>query len=140
MPYPPLVSYQSEERYRLHFEQVYCRGPIITFDGIPVRFKKGDFNHVFYESVRTKDDSFSHMRAERIDWIRAALEDPKSERYVGWDKKRKRLDKRRRVTLVMGNYVAVIGISARRKARFITAFVADSEHTLRMIRQNPKWT
>ena len=66
---------------------------------------------MFFESVKTKDDTFSQMRAERIDWIRAALEDPKSERYVGWDKKRKRLDRRRRVTLVMGNYVVVIGIS-----------------------------
>jgi len=139
MPYPPLARYETEARYRTHFERVYCLGEIITFDGIPVRFKKNDFDHAFYESSSTKDDTFSHKRAQRIDWIKAALEDPKSERYLGWDNKRKGYDRRRRVALVMGNYVVVIGISSKGNGRFITAFVADSRRTVRMIRQNPKW-
>ena len=140
MSYPPLARYETEAQYRSHFEQVYCLDEIVTFDGIRVRFKKNDFDHAFYESTLAKDDTFSLKRAHRIDWIKAALEDPKSEQYLGWDNKRKRYDRRRRVVLVMGNYVVVIGISSKGKGRFITAFLADSRRTVRMIRQNPKWT
>jgi len=111
----------------------------VTFDGIPVRFRKKDFYHIFYESKATRDDTFSQKRAQRIDWIKAALKDPKSERYVGWDNNKKRYDRRRRVILVMGNYVVVIGISPKGNGKFITAFVADSGRTVLMIRQNPKW-
>jgi len=139
MPYPPLVYYKTEFEYRTHFEQVYCRCKIMTFDGIPVAFKKDDFDHAFYESMAAKDDTFSQKRAQRIDWIKAALDDPDSERYQGWDSKKKRCDKRRRVLVVMGNYVVIIGISRKGMGRFITAFVADSGRTLKMIRQNPKW-
>lgn len=139
MPYPPLARYETEDQYRAHFERVYCTGKIVTFDGIPVRFKKNDFDHAFYESTLAKDDTFSRKRAHRIDWIKAALEDPKSEIYLGWNNKRKSYDRRRRVALVMRNYVVVIGISLKGNGRFITAFVADSSRTVRMIRQNPKW-
>jgi len=68
------------------------------------------------------------------------LEDPDSERYVGWDNKKKRHDNGRRVALVMTNYVVIISINKNLKGRFITAFVADSGRTLKMIRKNPKWT
>ena len=139
MPYPSLARHKTEAQYRAHFERVYCSGAIVTFDGIPVRFKKKDFDHAFYESTLSKDDAFSRKRAQRIDWIKAALEDPKSERYLGWDNKRKRYDRRRRVALVTGDYVVVIGISSKGNGRFITAFVADSGRTVQMIRQNPKW-
>ena len=139
MPYPPLVHYDSETQYRKHFEHAYCNREIITFDNIPVRFRKSDFDHAFYESRKTKDDTFSSKRAKRIDWIKAALEDPNSECYVGWDNKRKKADRRRRVVLVMKNYVVVVGISGKCSGRFITAFVADSGRTVQMIRKNPKW-
>ncbi len=139
MPYPPLVTYNTEQEYRLHFEKKYCKGPVITFDEIFVRFKKQDFDHAFFESVGKKDDTFSHTRAKRIDWIKAALEDPASELYVGWNNKKKRHDRGRRVAVVMSNYVVVISISKKFKGRFITAFLADSGRTLRMIRGNPKW-
>ncbi len=139
MPYPPLVSYQTIDEYRVHFERVYCQGPIVTFDGIPVRFRKDDFDHAFFESRRAKDDTFSPQRSQRIDWIQATLQDPDSERYVGWDKKKKRYDRQRRVAVVKGNYVVVIAINKAGKGRFITAYVADSSRTLGMIRQGPKW-
>ena len=75
MIYPDLVIYVEESDYRQHFEQVYCNGPIITFDGISVRFQKNlNFSHAFFESVQVKDDTFSaRPRAERIDWIKAAF-------------------------------------------------------------------
>jgi hypothetical protein len=111
----------------------------MTFDGIPVRFRKRDFYHAFFESKRAKDDSFSLTRAERMDWIKATLEDPDSERFIGWNNKSKRYDRKRRVAVVMGNYVVVIALSARGQGHFITAFVADSEKTLEKIRKGPKW-
>lgn len=138
MIYPPLVKYENESQYRTHFEHVYCRGQIVTFDGIPVKFKKTDFSHAFFESQNSKDDTFSHKRAQRIDWIKSALEDPDSERYVGWDNKKKS-NRRRRVALVEGNYVVVIGMGSKGNARFITAFVADNRRTIEMIRRNPRW-
>ena len=118
---------------------MYCRQKIKTFDDISVRFHKRDFDHAFFESKMSKDDTFSTIRAEKMDWIKAALQDPNSERYVGWNKRRKRHDPRRRVTVVMGDYVVVIGLSKKGAGNFITAYVADSGRTLRMIRGSSKW-
>ena len=81
-----------------------------TFDGIEVRFRKQHFDHCFFESVVTKDDTFSQRRAERIDWIKAALEDPNAELWVGWDNKRKRPANDRRVVIVVQNYVVIIRV------------------------------
>jgi len=141
MPYPSLVVYSTEAEYRLHFERVYCQGPVFTFDGIPIRFQKRQFFHAFFESVRAKDDTFSRKRAERIDWIKVALQDPHSDRYVGWDSRRRRYDSSRRVAVVMGNYVVVVAFNRTKSSgRFITAFLADSGRTIRMIRRGPRWT
>lgn len=146
MPYPPLINFSSEADCQAHFERIYCCGPIMTFDEIAVRFRKSDFKHCFFESVNAKDDTFSPKRAARIDWIKAALEDVTSERFVGWDSKKKRYDRNRRVTVVMGNYVVVMAITGHKTASFITAYVADSprtpsrpRNTLDMIRQSPRW-
>ena len=145
MHYPPIVKYASMDEYRRHFEDVYCQWPILTFDNIAVRFRKKDFDHCFFESVQAKDDTFSPKRAERIDWIKTALEDPNSERYQGWDKKRKRYDSSRRVTIVMGNYVVVIELIRANTANFVTAYVADTldedgkSSTIEKIKKSPKW-
>lgn len=141
MAYPPLVQYQTIDEYRAHYERVYCREPITTFDGIDVRFRKNRFGHCFYESSRRNQvkDKFSIQRAERIDWIKTALQDPDAELYVGWDGTRKRYDRNHRVTLVVGNYVVVIRLSGTKKAQFVTAYVADSPSTLQKIKGNPKW-
>jgi hypothetical protein len=142
VPYPPLVRYETVDDYRLHYETVYCRGPITTFDGIDVRFRKGRFIHCFYESTGRNQikDTFSKKRAERIDWIKVALQDPEGELYVGWDRKRKRFDRSHRVTLVADNYVVVIRLSSSKKAQFVTAYVADSASTVQKIKRNPKWS
>ena len=142
MAYPPLVQYATEQEYRSHFERAYCCGAILCFDGIAVRFEKKDFDHCFFESGNRNGikDQFSTLRAERIDWIKAALQDAQADLFVGWDSKRRRYDHGHRVTLVMGNYVVVIRIASGKKARFATAFVADSQRTLDRIRRSPKWT
>lgn len=133
--------------YRAHFEAAYCHGPIRTFDGIEVRFRKGDFEHCCFESSRRNKvkDKFSKNRARRLDWIKTALEDPNSEQYQGWDKNRKRYDRQRRVILVMGNYVVVIALKNLKRADFVTAYVADTPaspgrpSTVERIRMGPKW-
>lgn len=139
MDYPPLLQGKTPDEYRSFFETTYCRGPIVTFDGIEVRFRKRDFNHCFFESVQTKDDTFSVMRAERLLWIKTALQDPDSDRYIGLDGKKKTYDNNRRVALVMGNYIVVIVLTGDRKADFVTAFVADTQRTLDRITNGPKW-
>ena len=140
MNYPPLLQGRTPAEYRSFFESNYCRAPVKTFDGIEVRFRKKDFNHCFFESVYAKDDTFSFVRAERLLWIKTALQYPDSEKYVGWDRHKKRYDKSRRVALVKNNYVVVIVLTGEKRADFITAYVADSEETLRKIRSSPKWT
>ena len=141
MPYPPLRIFNTEGDYRNHFEAMYCQGAIVTFDGIAVRFKKSNFDHCFFESSNrdgTKD-SFSQPRSQRIDWIRAALQDAQADLYQGWDNNRKRYDPTRRVCVVQTNYVVVIALTGTNKADFRTAFMADSGRTLQMICNSPRW-
>ncbi len=142
MAYPPLVFFQDEQSYRAHFEAIYCLSPIITFDGISVRFRKDVFDHCFYMSTRRNGikDSFSQPRAERIDWIKAALQDPSAQLFEGWDKNNKRYDATRRVALVMGNYVVIIRFSGDSKAEFVTAYLVDTEENLNKIKASPKCT
>jgi hypothetical protein len=105
------------------------------------------FDHCFFESSRrdTNKDTFSIKRAERIDWIKKALQDPSSEKYVGWDRKKKRYNKKRRVAIVMGNYVVIIQLTGSDKANFITAYLADTGGSkgwpaaIDLIRSGPKW-
>jgi hypothetical protein len=107
-----------------------------------VYFPKQQFDDAFFESAnrRARDKSvFSLARAERIDWIRAALEDPKAELYQGWDRDRKVIDRDRRITVVYGNYVVVLLVRRNRNsATFITAYVAEA-NTIQKIRNSPRW-
>ncbi len=67
-----------------------------------------------------------------------------SEKLVGWDRKKKRYNKKRRVAIVMGNYVVIIQLTGSRKANFITAYFADTKGikgrpaTIDLIRSGPK--
>ncbi len=141
MTYPPFVFYQTVDEYKAHYEKVYCKGPITTFDGIMVRFRKDRFEHCFSESTKRNKvkDCFSKPRAKRIDWIKATLKDPNAELHVGWDGKKKRYDCTHRVALVVNDYVVVIRLSGKSKAQFVTAYVADSASTLAKIKGSPKW-
>jgi hypothetical protein len=148
MPYPSLVAGLTAAQYRERFERAYCHGAIQTFDGIGVRFRKMHFNHAFFESSRRdgSKDQFSTERAERLDWIKATLEDSAAERYLGYNKETKSWDKTRRVAVVQGNYVVIIRLLSQIEAEFVTAFVADSAppvgknlSTLDKIKMGRKW-
>ena len=140
---PPLVKYESIQEYKKHFINKYCKEVIKTFDNFEVKFYDDMFEHAFFESSdrRGSKDIFSLKRAERIDWIEDVLKDKDAEIYMGYDSKSKRNDWNRRVTIINeDNYVVVIQIIKDKKAKFITAYVADSPNTAIAIRQNPKWT
>jgi hypothetical protein len=109
---------------------------VSTFDGFTVTFLPADFGHAFYEAPGKS--RFSVRRAQRIDWIGEALADSQAELYVGWDKKRRKHRADRRVCLVGGDYVVVIQVQHNMKARFVTAFIADS-WIVPMIQGNPQW-
>jgi len=139
MAFPDLLKLPSIVHYRRFFESNYCKSPTITFDGIPVYFKKKDFDHCCKESVNFKDDTFSPVRIERLSWIKYALQDPKADLRVGWNKKTKNCDNSRRVAIIVKNYLVIIRISAKvNKGQFITAYVADK--SIDKILTSEKWT
>jgi hypothetical protein len=146
--YAPFVDYDNPLDYLRHYERIYCSGPIKTFDGIWVRFRKSRFRHDFYESTRRNrvKDQFSTERARRIDWIKKVLQDSNAELYQGWDKKNKRHDPKSRVALVVDGYVVVIRLTGPNKADFVTAYVPGKKptgrqkvSTLDRIKSGPKW-
>jgi len=142
MGYPSLVNFNDENECKQYFKQTYCEEPIVTHDGIPVRFIAEDFEHSFYESSNWNQEDksiFSNKRAERIDWIKEALQDEKGEFHPGWDKKKKKYNHLRRVILANGNHVVVIQLQKNGKARFITSYPADSPRTLSQIKNSPEW-
>lgn len=139
-----LLILSDDAAYRQHFEHNYCNGVIITHDGIRVYFSKQDFDHAFFESSgrRGEKDVFSIVRAQRMNWIAAALSDPAAVCYQGWDNKNKCHDVRRRVAVVVQDFVVVISLSTRRdgaiKAKFVTCYRADN--SIGKIQQSPLWT
>jgi hypothetical protein len=144
MTSPPLVHYNTEEEYREHFRQIYCRAPIFTFDDIPVYFRKEDFDHCMYESSKRDSvkDVFSKQRAERIDWIKETLINPNADLYQGWDKETRSIQKDRRVAVAFEEFVVVIRIWYRKDgslaAKFLTSYLADE--SIEKIRSAPKWS
>lgn len=139
---PPLISYETIDEYKKHFIDKYCGNAIETFDGYQVKFYEDMFEHAFFESSgrNGSKDVFSIKRAERIDWIEHVLQDSNAELYMGYDNKKKRNDDSRRVAIITeDNYVVIIQIIRDLKAKFTTAYVADSPRTAEAIRKNPKW-
>ena len=138
MPLPPLKYFANDQECEKYYIKKYCLQPIITFDNIPVYFQKREFQHIFFESVNTKDDTFSTVRAERIDWIEYALKDSNAMLRVGWVKKKKVYDRRRRVAIISGNYVVIILLNKNQtQANIMTAYVADN--SIAKILSSPVW-
>ena len=144
MALPPLVHYATVAEYRSHYERIYCRGNIQTFDGIRVYFKASKFGHSFYESTAQdgRKDIFSWVRAQRIDWIKATLENPKAALFQGWNKDSCQYDATRRVAVVYEEFVVVVEMGLKQdgslKANFVTCYQADN--SIRKIRSSPEWS
>jgi len=144
MALPPLVHYDTVAEYRAHYERIYCRGTIMTFDGIRVHFSPTNFGHMFYESSARNGckDIFSLVRARRIDWIKLTLEHPKASLFDGWNKGVDKYDSSRRVAVVYEDFVVIIELKLKSegafKAKFVTCYQADN--SINKIRQSPKWS
>ena len=137
-----LTHLPNENDYRQLYINTYCSlaNPIVTFDNITIKFFSDRFEHAFFESVNRKlgeKSQFSQIRAERILWIKDALQDPAADLRIGWDKNTKAYNSSSRVAVVVNNYVVVIWIKNAREAKFITAYEADN--SIGKILTSPKW-
>jgi hypothetical protein len=135
MPFPALVSYATEDEYREHYRRCYVDAtpPILTVDGVPVRFFDEVFDHAFFDASdrRTGNkDRFSIARAQRIDWIRFAIEEGGRVEYFEWTDDQ---GHPRRELLLGGAYLVVLQFrgKARNWAKFITAFLHDNPDRIR---------
>jgi len=140
MPLPPLIDYPNESDYREHYKRIYCRGRIVTRDGIRIHFSPQRFEHAFYEGARK--DRFSVVRARRIDWIKATLEHPDAALYQGWNKRDRCYEPDRRVSVVYEDFVVVVSLSFDRheslRGQFVTCYQADN--SIGKIRRSPLWS
>jgi len=138
-----LLHCESEEEYRICYENNYCRTPILTFDGIRIFFKKECFKHAFFESTNRdgRKNLFSQVRASRMNWIKKTLLSPDASLFQGWNKKSKTYSSNRRVAVVVDNFVVVIRLSLNRKGilkgEFITCYEANN--SIEKIRESPRW-
>lgn len=138
--YPDLLELANKDAYRARFEALYCCGPLMTFDGISVRFRLSDFNHAFYSSNRlVKKVGFSIIRAQRMEWINVALKDRDAELFQGWDWKTRQVEPERRVALVQANYLVAIRLTGIKTAVFQTAYPIDRQESIDKVRSAPKW-
>ena len=144
MEQPPLLQLETVGDYKNHYEQHYCRGNIVTADGIRIYFTPQKFGHAFYENTLRKKgpkDEFSKIRAECMDWIKSTLEHPEAELYMGWNKEDRCHEENRRVSVVYENFIVVIELSLNQrdelKGNFVTCYVADKSIT--QIRNSPEW-
>jgi hypothetical protein len=146
MEYRKLKSHKmSEIELRQLWKEEYCdpEKPVITFDGIIVKFYPEMFDHAFFESDNriAKDKSILSLnRCEKMLWIKVTLQDPTAALKQGWISKTKSYDNSRRVALVKDNYVVIITIYTKGKARFISAYQIDDEDNLKKLLNGPDWT
>ena len=138
---PPLLNLAGWPAYQQHFVKTLCNGQLITHDGITVYFRRQSFYHAFFESDLYDDDSFSLVRAQRMEWISATLLNPESDRFQGWNRKTRQHDPVRRVDVIFEDFVVVLQMIKRQDAnlaaQFITCYQAD--RSIGKIRKSPAW-
>jgi len=144
MALPPLLNLDTPRQYKQHYERHYCRGNIVTHDGIRIYFRPQKFGHAFYQNSQGRQggkDEFSPERSQRMDWIKLTLEHPNSELFVGWNKDKKCHDEARRVSVVYEFFVVIIELSINKKdelkGNFVTCYLAD--RSIDKIKSAPKW-
>jgi len=141
---PDLLIYENEREYLAYYRKEYCRKGVVTFDGIRVHFRETRFFHAFYESINRdgRKDRFSKIRAQRMEWIRATLENADSDLFQGWDKNKSRYDPGRRVCVVYEDFVVVLEMRLRAnrelKGEFVTCYQADN--SIGKIKKSPRWS
>jgi len=138
-----LLTYETEEEYKVHYERIYCKHGIVTHDGIHVFFKKDRFYHAFYESSNRdgRKDEFSWGRAARMDWIKEILINKNAVILEGWDSRKRVYSPVRRVSYLIGDFVVIIELRLNSKGilkgNYITSYNADN--SIEKIKQSPLW-
>lgn len=137
---PALVFYDSVDEYKRHYKREYCAAKIYTHDNIRVFFRQEKFNHAFYKGQRKQD--FAKERAERIDWIKAALVSTSSIQYKGYHEDEGVLDYRR-TSLFYEGYVVILQMRLAKDnelvADFVTAWPASKKSKAK-IQTSPIWS
>lgn len=138
---PPLLQLENLELYRSYFKATYCLRPILTHDGISVRFRQNQFAHIAQESSQRDGhkDTLSPERLERLSWIKIGLQDDSLGFLAGWDSKKKVYDHKRRVTLMVEDFVIVLALKNGTEADFVTCYLADSPRTKTKLQAAPAW-
>ena len=138
---PPLLQLANLELYRSYFKATYCLRPLVTHDGITVRFRQNQFGHIAQESSQRDGvkDTLSTVRLERLSWIKHGLKDSSLILLAGWDNKKKVYDHKRRVTLMVGDFVIVLALKNKEEADFVTCYLADSPRTKGKLQTAPLW-
>lgn len=145
MPYKKIKSQDmSEAELRKLWADEYCdpAKPIVTRDGILVKFYPEMFDHAFFESEdwKAKDKSILSLnRCQKMHWIKEALQDEEALLKQGWNKDTRTYDDKRRVALVKDNYIVIIIVYKEKKARFISAYQVDDDENLQAILNGPDW-
>jgi hypothetical protein len=131
--------------YRQIYVDRYVHAEVRDWAGRRIRFHATNFNHAFSESNNYRLEAGGHdvdlslTRAERIFWIRLALQGEdvcidvlSQERRDG----RGQLKRRRTLVVLDNNYVVVLEpcTEAGFEFQFITAFVADRSYMERIRR------
>jgi hypothetical protein len=144
MSVPPLLELDTRLAYKNHYERHYCRGNIVTHDGIRIYFKPQKFGHAFYCNASGRSgakDEFDEERAKRMDWVKLTLQHPEAELFVGWNKDDKCHEDTRRVSVVYEEFVVIIELSLSNKGElkgnFITCYLAD--RSIVKIKSGPLW-
>lgn len=145
MLYKKIKPYEmTETQLRELWRITYCDNskPILTYDGILVKFFPSMFDHCFYESAnrKQKDKSIlSYNRLEKMLWIKDTLKDPRAMLKQGWDREKKIYANSRRVAFAKGKYVVVIEFTDIMKAAFVTAYEQTEGKNIHKIQNSPNW-
>ena len=141
MVYRALLKLPYEQDYRDHYKQHYLnQSPIKTFDDIGVSFKLANLMELIRKDPGPNlPREFCPQRAERLDWIKVALQDAGAGLYFGYDHKAKVVDYNRRIAIVDFNYAVIIRMTGEKRAAMLTAYPMDSG-PLALAKSNPVWT
>lgn len=146
MPYKKLkIQKMTEGDLRELWKNEYCSPNICikTFDGIHVKFYEDMFDHAFFESAdrKAKDKSILSLnRLEKMLWIKETLQDENAILKEGWDRKNRTYINSRRLALIKDNYIVIIRLTGKQKAKFLTAYEVNNENNLTKIKNSPDWT
>lgn len=144
MAIPDFLFLSTEDEYKQYFVDNYCaNSPLLTWDGLPVKFYPDMFEHAFYKRAtkawKAKKVCVDFERCKRMPWINEVLQDSTIIPRQGYDKERGKNDNSRRVALVSREKYVVVIRNEGRTWRFVTAYIIDNIDTYNKLMNAPLW-